>query len=83
MSEQVFMYDGQDPELLQASESARQSFKYFWRELSWERRRIVPALDLAMVKLPFTDGPARMTIRSANRCGLVKLISTGKPFPAC
>lgn len=40
-----------------AYQSARASFRYFWRELSWERRRIVPALDLAIVKLPFTDGP--------------------------
>ncbi|WP_429827641.1 DUF2314 domain-containing protein, partial [Campylobacter concisus] len=25
-----------------AFEQARESFKYFWRELYWERRRIVP-----------------------------------------
>ena len=36
-----------------ASEKAQQSFKYFWRELYWERRRIVPAHNFAMVKIPF------------------------------
>lgn len=41
----------------QAYADARQSFKYFWRELSWEARRIVPGLDMSMVKIPFSDGP--------------------------
>lgn len=41
----------------QAYRSAQESFRFFWRELSWERRRIVPGLDMSMVKLPFTDGP--------------------------
>ena len=57
MSEPVFMFDGEDPAIKQAYEDAQRSFKYFWRELHWERRRIIKALDIAMVKLPFTDGP--------------------------
>lgn len=57
MSEPVFMFDGQDPHMQQAYEAAQRSFKFFWRELSWERRRIVPGLDLAVIKVPFTDGP--------------------------
>lgn len=57
MSERIFMFNAGDPAMIEASESARQSFKYFWRELSWEHRRIVPGLDMTMVKLPFTDGP--------------------------
>jgi uncharacterized protein YegJ (DUF2314 family) len=57
MSEPVFLFDHQDPAMQQASAAAQASFKYFWRELSWEHRRIVPALDMAMIKLPFTDGP--------------------------
>ncbi len=52
----VFMFDGADPEMRHASELARANFRYFWRELSWEQRRIIPALDLACVKAPFTDG---------------------------
>ncbi len=57
MSETIFMFDAQDPAMEQACQKARESFRYFWRELSWEARRIVPALDMSMVKLPFTDGP--------------------------
>src|ERR1051326_4119798 len=57
MSEPVFLFSGDDPGMQAACAAARASFKFFWRELSWERRRIVPALDMAMIKLPFTDGP--------------------------
>jgi uncharacterized protein YegJ (DUF2314 family) len=57
MTEPVFMFDERDPEMQQAYLAAQSSFRYFWRELSWERRRIVPGLDMAMVKVPFTDGP--------------------------
>ena len=57
MAEPVFMFDPADARIAHAHEAARESFRFFWRELSWERRRIVPGLDLAMVKLPFTDGP--------------------------
>lgn len=39
----------------EAARRARATFKYFWRELSWEMRRIVPGLDLAAVKLAFSD----------------------------
>lgn len=53
----VFMFGGDDPEMLAASERARATFKYFWREMTWERRRIVPALDVACVKAAFTDPP--------------------------
>lgn len=38
-----------------ASEGARATFKYFWRELSWEYRRIVPALGVAALKAAFND----------------------------
>jgi len=52
----VFMFDNSDPEMQRAYENARATFRYFWREIAWERRRIVPALDLACVKAPFSDG---------------------------
>src|SRR5688500_15826867 len=51
----VFMFDGSDPQMQQAYERARSTFKYFWREMSWERRRIIPAVELAAVKAPFSD----------------------------
>lgn len=40
-----------------AAGKARQTFKYFWREMAWEQRRIVPGLDLAAVKGAFSDPP--------------------------
>lgn len=44
----------------EASLKARQTFKFFWRELSWEYRRIVPGLDLAGVKVRFKiEDPGR------------------------
>lgn len=56
-SSPVFLHEGDDPAMVQAGRSARQTFRYFWRELSWERRRIVPGLDLACVKVGFSDPP--------------------------
>lgn len=53
----VFMAEDSDPEMQRAYEQARATFRYFWREMSWEQRRIVPALDLAAVKAPFSDEP--------------------------
>ncbi len=52
----VFMFDNDDPEMQRAYQNARASFRYFWREVAWERRRLVPALNLACVKAPFSDG---------------------------
>lgn len=52
----VFMFGDNDAEMMGANEKARATFRYFWRELAWERRRIVPALDMACVKAPFSDG---------------------------
>lgn len=52
---QIYWFDGDDPEMAAASRRARDGFRYFWRELSWEYRRIVPGLDLASVKVAFSD----------------------------
>jgi uncharacterized protein YegJ (DUF2314 family) len=51
----VFLFAGDDPAMHAASRRARETFRYLWRELSWERRRIIPALSLACVKAPFSD----------------------------
>ena len=53
----VVLIHGDDPEILQANLAAQKTFKYFWREAHWERRRIVPGLDLSAVKFAFSDGP--------------------------
>ncbi len=52
----VFLFDDSDSAMQQAYEKARANFRYFWREVAWERRRIIPALDLACVKVGFCDG---------------------------
>jgi uncharacterized protein YegJ (DUF2314 family) len=52
----VYWFPTADPEMLSASEKARAAFRYFWREVAWDRRRIVKFLDLAYVKAPFSDG---------------------------
>ncbi|MDA8744459.1 DUF2314 domain-containing protein [Rubripirellula amarantea] len=53
----VFMASSEDPAMQQAIKRARQTFRFFWRELSWEYRRIVPGLDIAAVKIAFEDPP--------------------------
>lgn len=51
----IFMAQQDDPAMVQAVKSAQQKFRFFWRELAWEHRRILPALDVACVKAPFSD----------------------------
>lgn len=51
---QVF-YAQQDEAMKRASAEARKTFKYFWRELTWEYRRIIPALELTAIKASFND----------------------------
>ncbi|QDV18207.1 Ankyrin repeats (3 copies) [Gimesia panareensis] len=55
LEENIALSQGDDPEMLAATKQARKTFKYFWRELSWERRRIIPGLDFAAVKIGFSD----------------------------
>jgi uncharacterized protein len=55
----VTLFDQDDPEMQRANEKARDTFGYFWREVAWDRRRIIPALDLAAVKAPFSDDDDR------------------------
>ncbi|HVI45063.1 MAG TPA: DUF2314 domain-containing protein [Chitinophaga sp.] len=59
MNEQSVIYAaGDNPDMLRAFQEAQDTFKYFWRELSWEYRRIVPALDLACIKIAFLEETA-------------------------
>lgn len=52
----IFFHRGDDPEMQRAHEQARATFRYCWREMTWERQRIIPGLDMAAVKAPFSDG---------------------------
>ncbi len=47
------LHKNESPEMILAFDKALSTFKYFWRELYWEYRRIVPALELAYVKCAF------------------------------
>lgn len=51
----IFYTNGDSPEMIRAFEQAQATFKYFWREISWEARRIIPALDMAYVKIAFVQ----------------------------
>lgn len=54
----IYPVDGEDAAMQAAYVAARGTFKFFWREMSWEYRRIVPGLDLAAVKLAFATDAA-------------------------
>ncbi|OOV19261.1 YegJ family protein [Flavobacterium sp. LM4] len=58
----IFFADGESPKMIDAFKKAQETFKYFWRELSWEYRRIIPALEVACVKLAFTQDIENETI---------------------
>ena len=62
----IFQSPSEDAEMEQAAAKARQTFRFFWREMAWEQRRIVPGLDLAAVKGAFSDPPE---IRAKNPGG--------------
>ena len=53
----VFFADNEDPLMQRAIKRARQTFRFFWREMAWEQKRIVPGLELACVKVAFWDPP--------------------------
>ncbi|MEO0796404.1 MAG: DUF2314 domain-containing protein [Verrucomicrobiota bacterium] len=58
MAETNILFSGDDDsEMFQASLAAQNTFKYYWRELSWENRRIIPALDLNATKVAFETDP--------------------------
>jgi uncharacterized protein YegJ (DUF2314 family) len=55
MSNAISWIEGEDPQMLEAFARARATFRFFWREMTWEARRIVPGLEMAAVKLTFTE----------------------------
>lgn len=46
-----------DAQMRRAGERSRESFRFFIRETFWEDRRLVPGLDLMLVKAAFADTP--------------------------
>lgn len=52
---QIYYANNDHPDLVQAYRDAQESFPYFWRELYWDGRRQVPLIDMASVKVAFTQ----------------------------
>jgi uncharacterized protein YegJ (DUF2314 family) len=63
----VLLVPADDPEMEKVKSFGRKTFRFFLRELSWEKRRIIPGLDIAAVKIAFSDPPE---YRSQNPGGL-------------
>ena len=59
----VHLFGGDDPEMLKAHAVARANFRYLWREIVRDRGRIVPALEMAAVKAPFSDPKPRFSLK--------------------
>lgn len=55
MEQKIFFSKHDDKKMIAAYIKAQDTFKYFWRELYWEHRRIVAALDVAYVKVAFSQ----------------------------
>lgn len=55
MTNKIFFAKSDSPKMIKAYTDAQNTFKYLWRELSWEYRRIVPALNVACVKVAFSQ----------------------------
>lgn len=64
-SSPIYTVEPNDPAMENAAKLARQTFRYFYRELAWENRRIVPGLEVCAVKVAFED-PEEMRTRKAG-----------------
>ena len=53
--ENIFAVEKDDKDMEIAADMARKLFRYFYRELAWEKRRIVPGLEICVVKIGFAD----------------------------
>ncbi len=73
MTESKVFMAGESETMNKANMMARNSFNYFWREMYWERRRIVPAVDIGMVKAGFQEGEVveHMWVNELNFDGYV------------
>ncbi|MDR2869269.1 MAG: DUF2314 domain-containing protein [Deferribacteraceae bacterium] len=55
MNENKVHYFKESEQMREAYRKAQDTFKYFWRELYWERHRVIPALSMVAVKVLFTQ----------------------------
>ena len=57
----VHLVAADDEDMKAVGAYGRKTFRFFMREWSWENRRIVPGLDMAYVKVAFSDPPEMRT----------------------
>lgn len=62
MSEMGVFLRAPDQAMDRASARARETFRFFWRELTWEHRRMISGLDLSAVKFSFEDSTGSETV---------------------
>ncbi|MEG4071681.1 DUF2314 domain-containing protein [Microcoleus sp. Pol14C2] len=51
----VVYHKGDDPALRKAATQAQNTFKHFWYQVTTDFNRLIPALEFACVKAPFSD----------------------------
>jgi uncharacterized protein len=54
-TDSITFHEGSNPEMLAASQKARETFRYFWNQVTLDFNRIVPAIDIACLKVPFAE----------------------------
>lgn len=77
MTERIYRYEA-DEAMRSAQKSAILSFKYFWRELSWESRRIIPGLDMHAVKVPIKTNVSGKDVPSHEHMWFSNIYFDGK-----
>ena len=78
MTEQLIYTQENSDDTAATVASAQATFKFLWRELSWERRRIVTGLDLAAVKVAFALDATDPSIPSAENMWMSDLDFDGE-----
>lgn len=79
MTEQIiYGANGESQAFKDAVASAQRTFKFFWREMSWEARRIIKALDMAALKMSFPLDPNDPNIPVVENMWLAQVEFDGK-----
>lgn len=79
MTEQIiYSVEGESQALKDAVAGAKATFKFFWRELSWEARRIIKGLDMAAVKMSFLLDPDDPNIPAVENMWLADVEFDGR-----
>ena len=63
---------GADPGMHAAMLAAQKTVPLFWREVHWERHRIIPFMDLAVLKVAFSDLPGVISAVTSEPAGDVE-----------